>query len=311
MFASRACALLLLFFIAVVQGGCSGRKQTFGKAVLSDGEIERIRVEWIDSDTFQEEYRTVGSEGERREIRGTAVSQRMRFVDAHYALLEDELRRTRSTLDFTSDITIISLNAVGALIGPASTKAILHAISGGLVGARASAEKNFFFDQSTQVIIPKMQALRAAKRAQIEMQLDLNTTTYPLAKALGDVDQYFRAGSVTMALIALTNDAGAAVKQSEAEVDEIIQSRYDRVYAASETQIDLRSALTNRVLLMSDAQAWSLVSMLELASTLGGDPKRNLLGGVNDLLQGKEGAALEAELERIGRAFDVAGVPSE
>ncbi|MBY0312634.1 MAG: hypothetical protein K2W85_11240 [Phycisphaerales bacterium] len=273
----------------------------------SSAEIQSIRTTWIESLEFEKEYnKPETDELTRKRIRNDAISNRIRFVDWHYSQLEDELRQSRSSIGFTSDAAVLTLNAVGTLVGPASTKAILHAISAGVVGTRSSFEKNYFFDQTTQVIIPKMQALRAEVRLEIEGQWAKPTADYPLSKALHDVDRYFRAGSVIMALMSLTNDTGAAAKKAEDEVRDVVRQRL--LLPATDDQITTRERLTSRLLSMTPDQAKAILSALNEVEVPGRGPIVSVQLAINTLVAGKQGENLTKELQRISKIFDDAGV---
>lgn len=203
---------------------CASRDQ-FDESILSRTELDRIKTDYIDKDVIAEYHKVESDASNARTYRDEVVLSRIRYIDAHYSVVEKSIRSGRAGLTFATDIATITLNSVGALTGTEATKSILHAISAGIIGGRAAFEKDFFSDQAPTVIIPEMQALRKQQYALIQQQLNTPTSVYSLPVALSDVDRYLRAGSITEALISLANKSGARATTAEQQADAAIRQR--------------------------------------------------------------------------------------
>jgi hypothetical protein len=213
-------------------GGCATDHSNpgFDQAILSAKELDRIKTTYIDADVEL----AFASAPDKIFYRNTVLEARVRYIDAHYAALETKLRTNRSGLTFLSDVSTLTLNSIGALTGTAATKAILHAISAGIVGGHAAFEKDFFQDQAPNVIIPEMQSLRKEQYTLIIKQMALPINQYSLQAALADADRYLRAGSVTEALISLANKSGSTATKAAAETKKVIDDRYNAFNALSD-----------------------------------------------------------------------------
>lgn len=148
------------------------------------------------------------------------------LTDVNYYNFQSELYQGRALFDTTTDLAIIGLGAAGALIGSSVTQAILAAISAGIAGGRVSINKNYFHEASTQALIAKMDSSRKTKLDLIRKALTLDTTDYPLAQGLGDVAEYYNAGTIIGALQNIVADAGFETRTADASLAKTINAKY-------------------------------------------------------------------------------------
>src|SRR6266536_3891708 len=99
---------------------------------------------------------------ERRSCRDLITYARMRYTDIKYQEYRHRVFLEVNGGNAATDITVLGLNAAGTLVPGATTKAILHAISGGLVGAKGIIDKDVLYNAGIQALILKMDADRAA-----------------------------------------------------------------------------------------------------------------------------------------------------
>jgi len=118
-----------------------------------------------------------------------------------------------------TDITVLGLNAAGTLVGGATTKSILAAISGGLVGAKGIINKDVLYNAGIQTLILKMDADRTAVRLRITNNLKQNEEVYPFEAAELDTGDYYRVGTVPNALITLQGNAAATLSYDTAVIN--------------------------------------------------------------------------------------------
>lgn len=196
--------LFATVLLTLAAGGCR-MDAILKEATVSTCELDLIEERYLGVRVFDCYDLKCGSEKEG--YRNEVVLARMRYVDALYEGLVKVFHVGRATENFLVDAATISLNAVGALAGVAETKALLHVLSGGLIGLNASFNKEFFEEQGTFAVVQKMDALRAVKKREIYLKLRLNAHAYTFHEALGDVDDYLRAGSIVRGLAELSQDA--------------------------------------------------------------------------------------------------------
>jgi hypothetical protein len=145
--------------------------------------------------------------GNRRSCRDKITYARMRYADLLYEQFRRRLFFGINGGNAAVDIAVLGLNSAGALVGGATTKAILAAISGGLVGTRGIVEKELLYHSAIQTLILKMDTDRAAVRVRITAALKNDDLTYPFEAAELDAGDYFRAGTLGNALIGLQGDS--------------------------------------------------------------------------------------------------------
>jgi hypothetical protein len=142
--------------------------------------------------------------------RNEIITMRMREIDSYYYAFEASLIRERQELGFVS--TIVSLGLTGAIPLAASlgTKSALGAASTFVQGGTKAFSDEVLFQKTVQVLATQMQAQRAVVAADIIKRMRTQELdTYPLSMALGDLDEYYAAGTIAGALIEIQKTVGA------------------------------------------------------------------------------------------------------
>jgi hypothetical protein len=122
------------------------------------------------------------------------------YYDSNYDDLYENAAITETMVDFA----VLGLGLGGAFASEASSQ-IMSAISGGLVGARAAAQKNFLNDANKFIVLTKMQTLRSTKRTEILRNLSmLSAEQYTLEMLGHDLLLLLNTGSIRDAV---TKDA--------------------------------------------------------------------------------------------------------
>jgi hypothetical protein len=159
--------------------------------------------------------RTAGSDAAKR-CRNDIAYYRIRYYDANYYTFKRLVLAGNSSYNAGTDIAVLGLNAAGTLTGGATTKAILAAISGGLIGTRGVIDKDLYFNSSINTLIAQMDADRAEAFEQILKNLARkNIADYPLAAAEIDTGRYYEAGTLPHAIQSILKNAGK--KQATAD----------------------------------------------------------------------------------------------
>lgn len=174
--------------------------------------------------------------GQRKlELRNQIVLSRMYAIDMLYSDYEGRLTRERQEVGFYSTVVNLALNSAGTLVGGAATKATLHAISAGLVGAKTSYEKDILIERTVSILQKQMRVNRKEVKAQIIERLAGNTNSYPLEFALTDVERYYRAGTVSGALLGVDADVSLKLDQATEDEDRAIMKNVRRQTQSSFT----------------------------------------------------------------------------
>jgi len=141
---------------------------------------------------------------------------RMRAADTYYYAFEASLIRERQELGFISSIITIGLSGAVPLVSAVDTKNILGAASAGLQGATKAYSDEVLFQKTVQVLATQMRARRDIVASEIIERLrTLDIDAYPLSMALGDVDEYYAAGTIAGALIEIQKTVSAESRSAE------------------------------------------------------------------------------------------------
>ncbi len=157
----------------------------------------------------------------RQEIRNEILDIGMILVDQRFEVFREQFSSTKKGLDTGTDISVIALNSTAAVIVPSSTTQILAAIAAGLTGAKASIDKNYFYERSVPVLLNAMEAQRTTIRASLIEGISQPVEAYPLTAALGDLYRYQFAGSIDGAFIAIQQQAVERQQAAEAKIRDV------------------------------------------------------------------------------------------
>ena len=105
---------------------------------------------------------------ERARYRNRVVYNRMRACDVYYDIFIREVSANRAKGAVAADSAVLLLTGAAGQIKPASTAAILSALSGGIVGVKGSVDKQFYYDSTLPALIAQMESGRATVRAAIK-----------------------------------------------------------------------------------------------------------------------------------------------
>lgn len=140
------------------------------------------------------------------------------LINIHYIEFIKQFAISKAQLDSAIDIATIGVDLAITLVGAASTKAILGAVSAGMTSSKVSIDKNFFQQKTVPVLISSMNAQRKIALLPIlaGMKKPIEPVEgYSLAEAVADLHAYYNAGTFLGALQAIQKDSG--VKEQEAE----------------------------------------------------------------------------------------------
>ncbi|NNF78285.1 MAG: hypothetical protein HKN05_09680 [Rhizobiales bacterium] len=152
------------------------------------------------------------------ELRNQITLSRLYAIDVYYSEYEANLTRERQDVGFYSTVASLALTSAGTLVGGAQTKAVLHAVVTGLTGTREAYEKDILIEKTVSILQKQMRARRLEIKAQIVQRLQGAISVYPLEFALTDLERYYRAGTITGALIGV--ETATSIKLEQAVTDE-------------------------------------------------------------------------------------------
>jgi hypothetical protein len=147
-------------------------------------------------------------------------------VDVYYEKNKNALITGRALSNTGFDIVQLGLTG-SATLASGGTSNVLAGIATAIHGARLSIDKNVFNDNASLLIAAKMDQLRKTKRDLIEKQKIDEILAYTLDAAMRDAIEYYYAGTINGALLALFNETGqksvAAENEQKSQVNRVFE----------------------------------------------------------------------------------------
>ena len=138
-------------------------------------------------------------------------------VQVNYKKYEESIFYNRALFDTGSDILGIAVTTAATISNGERVKSILAATATALTGSHLSISKNYFREKTTEILVTKMQAARESTRARITRNMLLPVSQYSIEAALSDLVDFFYAGTLQGALLALSQQVGEQAEQARTE----------------------------------------------------------------------------------------------
>jgi hypothetical protein len=148
--------------------------------------------------------------------RNAIIDARMYAIDLNYFTYEANLTRERQEADFAAASSNIGLTAASVLVGPVQTKNILTGVAGSITGINQAYDDKVLLNKTMQVLQTQMRAERNRVATKIYKSMQLSAADYTLGMAMSDLEDYYRAGTVTGALIDVSNTVSDEANSAKA-----------------------------------------------------------------------------------------------
>jgi hypothetical protein len=162
-------------------------------------------------------YDVASNDNDRMFYRNEYIARRMYIIDAEFTEFEIALTREREEFGFTTALVTQGLTTAGAVFTPANTVRTLSALAGGVNASRGFYDSELLVNKTIQIIESQMETRRDEVIANIIPKMGYSAVTYPLSAALLDLEDLYRAGTLTAGLIRASADAGEAAKAASAD----------------------------------------------------------------------------------------------
>jgi hypothetical protein len=179
-------------------------------------------------------------EPQRFKYRNDWVAARMYAIDIQYTSYESGLTRERQGVGFAAAATTLGLTTASGLVAPVATKNLLTGLAGFVTGTRAAYDNDVLLAHSVQWIQSQMRTQRSIVGERILRGLRLPTNEYPIAAALTDLEDYYRAGTFTGGILGTSDALGAEARLAE----QLKQDRIEVDFVPSSTGDALQACLT-------------------------------------------------------------------
>jgi hypothetical protein len=203
----------------------------------------------------ESQYNSCSDEACRRRLRDEIVYGRMDIIEFDFDNLERALNGTGNGISLGGDLAVLVANGIGATTGGKQTKAVLNAISGGIVGAQGTINKDLYYQRTLPALLSQMEANRDKVIATIFTGLGKSDAEYPLGAAQLDLRRLVRAGSIPASVGEITQKATDDRHASE----QVVELARDATYRDAQVS---RDTLRQRVHALTDQQALNLVAQM-------------------------------------------------
>lgn len=159
--------------------------------------------------------------GEATKYRNRIVDRLKSAIDSNYNEFENQLFTGRATANVLFDIVDFGAGVATTITNGERAKSIISAALTGFKGGRKSIDENFFRERTTAVIISQMQASRAhIETDMLKNMNDNDATGYSLDAALGELIDYFYAGTLQKGIQELAQQTGQKAIDEKKNVEE-------------------------------------------------------------------------------------------
>ena len=216
----RVAALAVCGSLGLLMVGCQTVKG--GPERLYTAAEERASARDVTLPDMLDRYYSARNDTERIYFRNEYIARRMYIIDVEYTEYEGALTRERQEFGFATSMVSQGLNTAGAVFTPASTVRILSGLAGGVNAGRGFYDSELLLTKTVQIAQGHMRAQRDRVARTILFQRNRSSVEYPLSAALRDLEDYYRAGTITAGLIEAVGAAGedaqiAAVDKARAQ----------------------------------------------------------------------------------------------
>jgi len=151
-------------------------------------------------------------------IRNELIEDSLPYIDGAYIDFITDIQRGRDRTNFVADVIELGTTAAVGITKGERPLQILGVALTAFRGGRRSADLNFYKEQSTPVLIIKMDGNRARVRATILTREKSSVEDYPMGAAISDIVDYYNAGTLVRAFTELQKDTALQTKASEDNV---------------------------------------------------------------------------------------------
>jgi hypothetical protein len=150
-----------------------------------------------------------------KRARNEAIEQVLPYIDAAYMDFITDLQAGRDRNNFVADLVELGGSAAVGIVNGERPLQIIGVALTAIRGGRRSADLNFYKEQTTPVLISKMDGNRAKVRTTILTREREEVSTYQFGAAISDIVDYYNAGTLVRAFTELHKDTAVQTKQAE------------------------------------------------------------------------------------------------
>lgn len=175
--------------------------------------------------------------------RNELIEDALPYIDDAYTDFINDIEAGRDRTNFVADVVELSAAAATGIIkGSQRPIQIVGIALTAFKGGRRSADLNFYKEQTTAVLISKMDGNRAKVRTTILTREREGVDTYNIGAAISDIVAYYNAGTLVRAFTELQKDTAAETKQTE---DNLTEAKRHAGILGAPTEEEIRVSREN------------------------------------------------------------------
>jgi hypothetical protein len=220
-------AILMLTIMTFLIEGCSlsaGGMPHQSFDIENDlQQLEKRLAKYATIDAYYDVAERQGATDEDRKVaRNRFIAARLVTTNINYFQFVRSMTSDKQLLDTATDILVLSMNLAGAAISSSTAKTVLHAISAGVTGAKISIDKNYYYEKTVPALVAAMNAQRVTALLPVLQGTKLSINEYTFEQAVSDIDAYYYAGTLQMAINTIQADAATKQQKAQESIDKLV-----------------------------------------------------------------------------------------
>ena len=223
--------------------GCSTLQQAGGPPAPTLPQASRDGVVTATNEATVEAAMKKGTEADRQATRNAYIGGRLVLLDTDFLTYLRGLTTNKRTLDSATEGTVLALAVLGSVIDGARAKENLAALVALVTGLKSNVDKNFYDNRAIDAIASTMVAKRKEVLAASSRTSTRRPTTYPLAAARADLNDYYVAGTMDGAFLTIQAEATKRDEKATRTIDghQVVRNTLENISADT---IAIKSALS-------------------------------------------------------------------
>lgn len=211
----RKIQLYLLLSVVVFATGCPKYKPKVDLDREANNFVNKLNIFFKMKREQYDKALAAKDEGGAKRARNEAIEEVLPYFDVAYMDFITDLQAGRDRTNFIADLVELGGSAAVGIVNGQRPLQIIGVALTAIRGGRRSADLNFYKEQSTPVLINKMDGNRAKVRATILTREKDGTDLYSFGAAISDIVEYYNAGTLVRAFTELQKDTAVQTKASE------------------------------------------------------------------------------------------------
>jgi hypothetical protein len=202
----------ILLVVAPMLASCASHQIGPNRPIPIESDVEAVRLLAYPSNLARSDP------GARNDM----LTARMYLADMEYQVYEANLTKEMQDEGLLGTAAILGLTTSSTLVGAVATKTILSGVATGVTGLDKAYNEKELLSNAMQALQTQMRADRNAQAAEIYARMFTKQKTptpiseYTMAMALSDAEAYYQAGTVTSALVGLSQTTARAAENAAA-----------------------------------------------------------------------------------------------